>query len=302
MDVKNECADLVDGKGPPDAGHPALLQAVNNDFPRKKDRKPMILAIDIGNTNMEFGVCDSQRVVATFRLGTNRDITSDEVGLFASQFFLIQGLDKSQIQDVVITSVVPQVMYSVTNAIKKYFNRTPLIVGENLPFPIANLYDNPKEVGADRLVNAVAAYQKYHAPLVIVDFGTATTFDAVDADGAYLGGAIYPGIKISMDALFQKASKLPRVELVNPGNVIGKNTVNSMQSGVIYGYVGAVKNIVELMKNSLGSQTVVVATGGLSKMIGKESGVFDHIDKTLTLEGLMMLYRIYRETQEGSGR
>lgn len=171
-------------------------------------------------------------------------------------------------------------------------------MGENLPFYIENKYDNPKEVGADRLVNAMAAYHKYRTPLIIVDFGTATTFDAVDASGAYLGGAIYPGIKISMDALFQKAAKLPRVELVNPGSVVGKNTVHSMQAGVIYGYVGAVKNIIEHMKESLGENTRVVATGGFSKLIGKEAGVFDSIDKTLTIEGLMMIYDHYRREKQ----
>ncbi len=253
----------------------------------------MILAIDIGNTNMEFGICSEDKVLAAFRLGTNRDITSDEVGLFASQFFSIQGYDRKDIEDVVIASVVPQVMYSVNNAIKKYFGKQALVVGENLPFYVENKYDNPREVGADRLVNVIAAYEKYKSPLIIVDFGTATTFDAVDSTGAYLGGAIYPGIKISMDALFQKASKLPRVELVNPGKVIGKNTVNSMQAGAIYGYVGAVKNIINHMKNDLGEDTKVVATGGFSKMIGKEAGVFDSIDKTLTLEGLMMIYKRY---------
>ncbi len=250
----------------------------------------MLLTIDIGNTNMEFGVFEGDKLKASFRLGTNRDVTSDEVGLLASQYFMINGIDRTQVEDVVIASVVPQVMYSISNAMKKYFKRTPLVVGQNLDYGIENRYDNPKEVGADRLVNSVAAYTKYGGPLIVVDFGTATTFDAISGDGAYLGGAIYPGIKISMDALFQKTAKLPKIELVNPGMTIGKNTIKSMQAGAIYGYVGAVKNIVEMMRRELGGEAKVIATGGLSSTIGKEAHLFDAVDRKLTLDGLRMIY------------
>ena len=261
----------------------------------------LLLAIDIGNTNMEFGVIEHGKVKANFRLGTNRDVTSDEIGLLVTQFFSIQGIERTAIKDIIITSVVPQVMYSITNMIKKYFGgKSPLIVGENLPFPIVNRYDNPHEVGADRLVAAIAAYRKYGGPAIVVDFGTATTFDAVAEDGAYLGGSIYPGIKISMDALFQKASKLPRVELVDPGTVIGRNTVQSMQAGAVYGYVGAVKNIVGLMRVHLGEKTKLIATGGLSKMTGRQSGLFDYIDKALTLEGLVMIYEMYKNKESNT--
>lgn len=265
--------------------------------------KGLLLAIDIGNTNMEFGIISQGKLKANFRLGTNRDVTSDEVGLLTAQFFAIQGIDRADVGDIIITSVVPQVMYSISNMIKKYFGgKQPLIVGDNIPFPIVNRYDNPKEVGADRLVAAIAAYRKYGGPAIVVDFGTATTFDAVGADGAYLGGSIYPGIKISMDALFQKASKLPRVELVDPGTVIGRNTVQSMQAGAVYGYVGAVKNIVGLMRVHLGEKTRVIATGGLSKMIGRQSGLFDYIDKSLTLDGLAMIYEMYTESQRKNSK
>lgn len=184
----------------------------------------MLLAIDIGNTNMEFGIFDGERLAGSFRLGTNRDITSDEVGLFTSQFFRENGFDRREIEDVVITSVVPQVMYSISNAVKKYFyGKVPLVAGDNLPFQIENRYEQPKEVGADPAGRGGRRLPQVRRPLIVVDFGTATTFDAVDARGAYLGGAIFPGIRISMEALFTKTAKLPRVELVAPGRVIGRN-------------------------------------------------------------------------------
>ncbi len=256
----------------------------------------MLLAIDIGNTNIEFGVFSGSEIIASFRLGTNRDITSDEVGLFTSQFFQESGLDRHDIDDVVIASVVPQVMYSITNAIKKYFyNKVPLVVGDNLPLHVENLYDNPKDVGADRLVAAIAAYHKYGGPLIVVDFGTATTFDAIGPRGQYMGGAIFPGIKISMDALFENTAKLPRVELVRPDQVIGHNTVSSLQSGAIYGYVGAVKNIVWEMSQELGGDVRVVSTGGLAKMVGDETDLFIAIDRTLILDGLYLLYQQYKK-------
>ena len=254
----------------------------------------MILAIDVGNTNMEFGIFQGDKLLGSFRLGTKRDITSDEVGLMMSQYFMINNLKTSDIEDILVSSVVPQVMYSINNALKKYIGKIPLVVGANLPLNIVNLYGAPKEVGADRLVNAFGAFKKYQGPLIVVDFGTATTFDAIDSQGAYLGGAIYPGIKISMDALFEKTAKLPRVELVNPGTVIGKSTVTSMQAGAVYGYVGAVKNIVEVMKQQLGEDTKVIATGGLAKLIAQQADLFDHIDRSLTIDSLLMIYNDYK--------
>lgn len=254
----------------------------------------MLLAIDIGNTNMEFGVFNQGELVGSFRLNTNRDITSDEVGLFTCQFFEVNGLSRTDIGDIVISSVVPQVMYSISNAIKKYFNKkTPLVIGDNLPLRIKNCYDNPTEVGADRLVAAVAAYHKYGGPLIVVDFGTATTFDAVGREGEYLGGAIYPGIKISMDALFSKTAKLPHIELARPERVIGRNTISSMQSGAVYGYVGAVSNIVRMMSSEIGEQVRVIATGGLARLVGEQTDLFASIDRSLTLDGLRLIYDDY---------
>lgn len=254
----------------------------------------MLMVVDIGNTNMEFGMFEGERLARSFRLSTNRNITSDEVGIYAVQYFQINGLRIEDVEDVIISSVVPQVMYSITNAIRKYFHKNALVVGENVTVPIENRYDNPKEVGADRLITALAAYKKVQGPVIVVDFGTATTFDAVDRDGAYLGGAIYPGIKISMEALFQKAAKLPRVEIANPGVVIGKNTVQSMQAGVLHGYVGSVKYMVELMKKDLGEDTKVIGTGGLANLIGTEAGVFWSVEKALPLDGLRLIYEAHK--------
>lgn len=258
----------------------------------------MLLAIDIGNTNMEFGVFDGTEMVASFRLGTNRDITSDELGLFASQFFLNSKIERTGIEDIIIASVVPQVMYSVSNAIKKYFyNKVPLIVMDNIKLDIINLYDNPGDVGADRLVASIAAHYKYGGPLIVVDFGTATTFDVIGKNGEYLGGAIYPGIKISMDALFSKTAKLPRVELIRPERVIGRNTVGSLQSGIVNGYVGAITHIIDLIRKELGADARVVATGGLAKLIGDTSDIFAAIDRSLILDGLRIIYDNYRKKQ-----
>lgn len=253
----------------------------------------MLLTIDIGNTNMEFGVFDGERLIANFRLVTKRNITSDEVGLMLLQFLNVHKIDCAAIEDAVIASVVPQVMYSVTNAIKKYIGKNALIVGENLKIDVENRYKNKNEVGCDRLVNAFAAYRLYggNKNLIVVDFGTATTFDVVDLNGAYLGGLIFPGIKISMEALFTNASKLPRVELNRPKSVIGRDTVSSMQSGAMYGYVGAVENIVDSVNSEIGEKCRVIATGGLSGLINEETDCFDLVDKTLTLKGMRLIYK-----------
>lgn len=255
----------------------------------------MLFAVDVGNTNMEFGVFDGAKLIASFRLGTNRDITSDEIGLFVRQFLLIHDVVLDDIEDVIITSVVPQIMHSMKNAMRKYLKKEPLIVQENISINIVNKYKNESEVGADRLVNAYAVAQKYKGPLIVVDFGTATTFDVIDREGAYLGGVIYPGIKISLDALTQKTSKLPTVQIVKPKSVIGKTTITSMQAGIVYGYTGAVINLIKEIEAELGEKTTVIATGGLARMIGEQTNVFEKIEKTLTLEGLQMIYEDYKK-------
>lgn len=248
----------------------------------------MILVIDIGNTTMEFGLYEGDELIGVFRLGSKRDITSDEVGLFVTQFFEYRKLSVSDVTDVVISSVVPQVNYSVSSAVRKYFDLEPLVIGENLFCSMPNLYENPKEVGADRIVDSYAAFRKYGGPLIIVDFGTATTCEAVSEAGEYLGGIIYPGIKTSMDALYEKAAKLPKIEILKPEFALGKNTVSSMQSGAYYGYLGAIEKMVENLRAIIGDAKVV-ATGGFARLFSEEA-LFDYIDQRLPLEGIRMVY------------
>ena len=269
----------------------------------------MLLAIDVGNTNIVAGIFQDDKLVASFRMATDKQKSSDEIGLFMTQLLSLEGIDKSNIEDIIISSVVPPVMYSLTNACRRYIGREPLIVGQDILPDINIKYDNPKEVGADRIVNAVAARAKYGSPLVIVDFGTATTFCAIDRNGDYLGGVIASGIKISMDALFEKAAKLPRIEIVKPNKVIGSNTVESMQSGAVYGYVGQVEYIVGRIKEELGAPDCkVIATGGLAALIAEHADSIDFVDRLLTLEGLRMIYSDFRAecpknpfSEQGSG-
>ncbi|KXZ38915.1 type III pantothenate kinase [Alkalithermobacter thermoalcaliphilus JW-YL-7 = DSM 7308] len=256
----------------------------------------MLLVFDVGNTNIVVGVYKDKKLIKDWRISTDKDKTSDEYGMLIKQLFIYEGLDLNLVEDVIISSVVPNVMHSLENFSLKYCKKEPIVVGPGIKTGINIKYDNPKQVGADRIVNAVAAYDKYKGPIIVVDFGTATTFCAISKKGEYLGGTIAPGIKISSEALFQKASKLPRVELVKPDMVICKNTVSAMQAGIIYGYAGLVDNIVELMKKELKSSNVkVIATGGLASLIYTESKTIDHVDKYLTLEGLRLIYEMNRE-------
>jgi len=256
----------------------------------------MILVIDVGNTNIVLGIYERKKLLNFWRVKTDADKTSDEYGMIINQLFELNGYKFSDIEEIVICSVVPTIMYTLEHMTRKYFGKEPLVVGPGIKTGMNIKYDNPKEVGADRIVDAIAAYELYGGPLVIVDFGTATTFSAVSKNGEYLGGAICPGVRISMDALFQRTAKLPRVELTKPGTVIGKNTVNSMQAGIIYGHVGQVDYIVERMKSELGDpNTKVIATGGLSKLIASESRTVDTINGLLTLEGLRIIYERNRE-------
>lgn len=256
----------------------------------------MILVFDVGNTNIVMGIYEGKRLVNFWRIKTDAEKTSDEYGMIINQLFSHQGFKISDIKAVVISSVVPPIMYSLEHMTRKYLSSEPLVIGPGIKTGMNIKYDNPKEVGADRIVNAVAAYELYGGPLIIVDFGTATTFCAVSANGEYLGGAISPGIRISMNALFERTAKLPRVELIKPETVICKNTINSIQSGVIYGYVGQVDYIVKRMKKEIGTPTAkVVATGGLSKLIASESETIEIVNGLLTLEGLRIIYERNRE-------
>jgi len=260
---------------------------------RKKtteSREKMILVFDVGNTNIVLGVFSGSRLVANWRLSTDRYRTSDEYGIMLRELFAFSGLEMKQIKAVVVSTVVPPLTFTLERLCQKYFNLTPLVVGPGIKTGLSIKIDNPREVGADRIVNAVAGYEQYGGPLVIVDFGTATTFCAVSARGEYLGGAIAPGISISTEALFARAAKLPRVEVVRPLSVIGRNTVASMQAGIFYGFVGQVDEIVKRMKKELGENTRVIATGGLAGLIAQESATIEQVDPFLTLKGLRLIY------------
>jgi len=252
----------------------------------------MLLTIDVGNTNIVLGVYDNDKLIAHFRLATMYERSRDEYGVLFLNFLTHRDIKKGDIEAVIIASVVPQIMYSLERAIVDYIGKTPIVINNETDLGIKVLLDNPKELGADRIVNAYSAVKQYGGPLIVVDFGTATTFCAISRNSEYLGGLICPGIKISIEALFTKTSKLPRVEIVKPESVIGKNTVNSMQAGIYHGYVGQVNYIVEKMKKEMVEPNAkVIATGGLAKLISEETDVFDHINGNLTIEGLRLYYK-----------
>ncbi|QEK13551.1 type III pantothenate kinase [Crassaminicella thermophila] len=256
----------------------------------------MLLAFDVGNTNIVLGAYEGEELLTYWRFATDKAKSSDEYGMLINQLFQYEGLSLNDVDDVIISSVVPPIMYTLQHTALKYCNKEAIVIGPGIKTGMNIKYDNPKQVGADRIVNAVAGYEKYGGPLIIVDFGTATTFCAISEKGDYLGGTISPGIKISSEALFQHAAKLPRVELVKPGKVICKNTISSMQSGMVYGYVGLVDYIVRRMKKELKDpNTKVIATGGLASLITSESETIDEIDKLLTLEGLRIIYERNRK-------
>jgi type III pantothenate kinase len=250
----------------------------------------MILVFDVGNTNIVLGVFRGDELVANWRLSTNRFRTADEYGILLKELFAISGLEMKTVKALLISSVVPPLMFTLEQMCVKFFGLTPLVVGPGIKTGLAINYENPREVGADRIVNAVAGFTKYGGPLIIVDFGTATTFCAISARGEYMGGAIAPGIGISTEALFTRAAKLPRVEVVKPQSVIGKNTVSSMQSGIFYGFVGQVEELARRIKKELGEKAKVIATGGLAELIAQESSSIDLVDPFLTLWGLKIIY------------
>lgn len=260
----------------------------------------MLLAIDVGNTNIVFGVYEGKELSYYWRISTNRTQASDEYALTIRQLFDHHDVAVSAIEAVIISSVVPPIMYSLEHAIRKCFGIKPMVVGPGIKTGMNNRYDNPAQLGTDRLVNAVAAYELYGGPVIIVDCGTATKFCAVNRRGEYLGGMICPGIKISSEALFQSAAQLRAVEYVKPSSVIGKNTTQALQSGIIFGFAEMVNYLVRRMAAELGESGVtVVATGGLARMIADEAEVISLINEHLTLEGLRVLYDKNKRPQHG---
>lgn len=259
----------------------------------------MILLVDVGNTNIVIGVYKNNECIVSWRISTDIKKTSDEYSIQVIQLFSQYNLEPKEVKGIIISSVVPNIMHSLENMVRKSFAIEPIVVGPTVKTGINVKYDNPKEVGADRIVNAVAANDIYKRDLIILDFGTATTYCAVTKDGDYLGGCISPGVKISSDALFERAAKLPRIELEVPKSIICKNTITSMQAGILYGYIGQVEYIVKRMKKEMKELGIndpyVVATGGLANLIAKETDVIDKVDSSLTLEGLRIIYEKNKE-------
>ncbi len=255
----------------------------------------MLLAIDVGNTHSVFGIFNETTLVQSWRLQTLSERTSDELGLLVDGLFAHARVERSKVMGIVLASVVPPLTGTTCEMVKRNFGRDPLVVdpARNSGMPI--LYENPAEVGADRIVSAIAAYERFGrktgAPLIVCDFGTATTLDAVSSKGEYLGGAICPGVTISADALFQRAARLPRIDVRKPTTVIGRTTVGAMESGLFYGYVGMVEGLIRRMGAELGGSATCVATGGLAAVIAQETPLIEHVDVDLTLHGLRIVWQ-----------
>ncbi len=255
----------------------------------------MLFVIDVGNTNTTLGVYHDDALIAHWRLTTERERTTDEYGIMCRNLFTYAGIEPEKVAAIAVASVVPPLNFTIYRMAQTYFHREPFFVRptENVGMPIR--YDAPTDVGADRIVNAVAAYERHGGPCIVVDFGTATTFDAISAAGEYLGGVITPGVNVSAEALFQRAARLPRVNIARPASVVGRSTVGSIQSGLYFGYIGLVEGILRRMTEEMGELKAVIATGGLARLIGKGSDLITEIDENLTLEGLRLIHRRNQE-------
>ena len=250
----------------------------------------MLLAIDIGNTNIVLGLYEAKPLITHWRLATQAERTADEYGVIITQLLSYAGFRAEQVSAIAVSCVVPPMLTTTQELAHKFFSLQPLIVGPGIKTGMPILYESPKDVGADRIVNGIAAYEKFRDTCIIVDFGTATTIDLISKKGEYVGGAIAPGLAISLEALIQRASKLPRIELVKPKEIIGRNTVNSIQAGIFYGYVGLVDGIVRRIQKEYGVQAKVVATGGLAPLVASECSSIGEVDEFLTLEGLRVIH------------
>lgn len=255
----------------------------------------MLLAIDVGNTQTVIGAYRGSELVGNWRVSTDSNKTGDELALYYQGFLMLKGLSFAGFDAVIISSVVPTATMALEHMTREYWDFEPYIVGTNVDAGIRVLIDNPRELGPDRLVNAVAAFERYGGPGIVVDFGTATTFDAISGEGEYLGGVIAPGIEISSQALFRAAARLTRVDMHRPPSIIGKNTVWSLQSGIVFGFAGQVDRVVELMLQELGEETTVIATGGLAEVVVEECRTIQFHDPLLTLHGLRLIYERERE-------
>ncbi|GAF66495.1 pantothenate kinase [Bacillus sp. TS-2] len=251
----------------------------------------MILVMDIGNSNIGIGLYEGDQLKYHWRIATVRQKTEDEYAVTLRSLFSQESLTYNDIKGIIIASVVPPIMFTIQQMCVKYFRQNPFIIGPGMKTGLNIKYDNPKEVGADRIVNAVAGIHYYGAPIIIVDFGTATTYCYVNEKSQYMGGAIAPGITISTEALYTKAAKLPRIEIAKPNKVLGSNTIEAMQSGIFYGYVGQVDGVVKRIKKQANGKPTVIATGGLADLIAKESEEIDIVDRYLTLKGLYLIYK-----------
>ena len=250
----------------------------------------MLLVIDIGNTNITLGIYDQDDLIGTYRLTTKMQRTSDEFGLMLLSFLHTSSINPEDIDDIIISSVVPKINYSFTNAIKKYIHKEPIFIGPGIKTGIDIRIDTPSSLGADRLVDAAGAYYTYGGPCIVIDFGTATTYDVVTAKGEFIGGATAPGLGISANALSSQAAKLPEVEIQKPEKIIAKNTIKSMQAGTVYGYIGQTEYIIKKIKEEYGQNLKVISTGGLGRVISNETDEIDIYDADLTFKGLKLIY------------